>query len=251
MVPVSFGGETVSDSELADVDGDDIPDLAVGRWPVSDPDQVEELVSRTLAYERSKAAEQALFIADSTSQEFNSLNETIIRRSRFQSVNLNNIPGEEFSDLQDSWNDGAWLVFYSGHGSMDRWGKTGILDNTVFKEIRQVKTPPPIVLQLTCLTGYFAHPMEQSLSETMLLQDGGPVLIIGATSLTLSSQQEPFGTNLLKQLANPNVTKIGDAFLQAKAELNIAENSGLRDISDTFGLFGDPSTTIVRPESWQ
>ena len=34
MVPVMYSGETVSDSRLADVNNDMIPDIAVGRWPV-------------------------------------------------------------------------------------------------------------------------------------------------------------------------------------------------------------------------
>ena len=34
MVAVQFSGETVSDSQMADVNGDNLPDLAVGRWPV-------------------------------------------------------------------------------------------------------------------------------------------------------------------------------------------------------------------------
>jgi hypothetical protein len=83
----------------------------------------------------------------------------------------------------------------------------------------------------------------------MLTHEGGPVLIIAATSLTLSSHQEPFATTLIQSLVDPDLTRIGDAFQAAKLSLAIESDNGLREISDTFVLLGDPSAVIVRPDS--
>ena len=107
---------------------------------------------------------------------------------------------------------------------------------------------PPIVVQLTCLTGLFTQPEQTSLTELLLNHELGPVLSVAATSLTLSSNQEPFATSLIQNLNDPSVIRMGDAFQAAKLSLDI-ENSGLREISDTFALFGDPSARIIRPES--
>ncbi|MCZ7673931.1 MAG: C25 family cysteine peptidase [Chloroflexi bacterium] len=54
LVAVAYSGETVSDSRLADIDDDGIPDLAVGRWPVNTPAEAASLVTRTLAYEEER-----------------------------------------------------------------------------------------------------------------------------------------------------------------------------------------------------
>ena len=81
----------------------------------------------------------------------------------------------------------------------------------------------------------------------MLLHEGGPVLLVAATSLTLSSHQEPFAVDLLRNLQNPAMTRMGDAFQAAKVSLDVG-NNGLREISDTFVLLGDPSTLVVRPD---
>ena len=70
LVPVDYSGETVSDSRLADVDGDMKPDMAVGRWPVDSAADVENLVERTLAYETGTAVNRALFAADGTEAQF-------------------------------------------------------------------------------------------------------------------------------------------------------------------------------------
>jgi hypothetical protein len=245
LVPVSFGGETVSDGRLADVDGDDKPDLAVGRWPVSDPEAVNALVRRTLAYEAGSAPSGAIFAADGTSLEFSSLSDRVLAFSKLDSGNVEKLYGLPEAEFADAWSEGAWLVSYAGHGSLDRWGKDDVFSADSVSALRSVG-PPPIVLQLTCLTGFFAHPSATSISEQMLLHPDGPVLLVAATSLTLSSSQEPFGVSFLRELQNPAVTRIGDAFLRAKLALDFS-NFGLQEVSDTFGLLGDPSTPIVRP----
>ncbi|MFN2221633.1 MAG: C25 family cysteine peptidase, partial [Candidatus Promineifilaceae bacterium] len=103
------------------------------------------------------------------------------------------------------------------------------------------------VLQLTCLTGLFAHPTIASLAEVMLLGEDGPLSIVAATSLTLSEHQQPFGVAFLKALQDPEVARVGDAFQQAKAQLDLESDNALREISDTFTLFGDPTALIRRP----
>ena len=43
--------------------------------------------------------------------------------------------------------------------------------------------------------------------------------------------------------------RVGDALQDAKEAMQINGNAGLQEISDTFGLIGDPSAKIVRPET--
>jgi hypothetical protein len=146
----------------------------------------------------------------------------------------------------EAWNAGAWLVAYAGHGSLDRWGKDNLLvaDNLAGLESRNSR---PIVVQLTCLTGYFAQPDLRSLSEAMLFEPDGPVLVIAATSLTLSASQLPFGRALVGEMLVAEPGRIGDAMLRAKSALELDGNSSQQEISDTFLLLGDPSAIIVRP----
>ena len=72
-------------------------------------------------------------------------------------------------------------------------------------------------------------------------------MLVAATSLTLSSSQQPFAVALLQALQDPQIERIGDALQAAKLSLDVAGNDNLREISDTFGLLGDPSTIIQRP----
>lgn len=246
MVPVSFGGETISDSRLADLDGDLIPDMAIGRWPVTSISEVRSLVQRTLAYENQAASAEAIFVADGSAQEFSTLNRSLVDESDLSSAKVTFLEGVTPDEFSHAWKNNPWLVTYSGHGSLDRWGKDDLFSSESINLIRG-SAASPITLQLTCLTGYFAHPLRTSLSELMLLNDSGPALIVSATSLTLSSSQKPFGVELLKELQNPDNGRIGLALLSAQQRLDVNSNPILQEIIDTFGLLGDPSATIVRP----
>ena len=245
LVPVNFSGETISDSRLADVDGDVKPDLAVGRWPVDSVAEVEGLVERTLAYETSEAAPQALFAADGTSREFEQVTDRILRQSDFPSQGAERLIGASADAVASSWNEGRWLVTYTGHGSLSLWGKDELFSRDTV-ELLSADAPAPLVLQLTCLSGLFAHPEMRSLSETLLTNETGAVLTVAATSLTLSAHQEPFAIGFLQALRDREVVRVGDALQRAKDGLDVSHN-GLREVVDTFILLGDPSAHIVRP----
>ena len=53
----------------------------------------------------------------------------------------------------------------------------------------------------------------------------------------------------MKNLIDPRILRIGDAMFQAKHSLQIENDSALQEISDTFTLFGDPTTLIKRPNA--
>jgi hypothetical protein len=196
-----------------------------------------------LAYEQGTAVTRAIFATDATERQF-----AVIAQRLADAANLTGevFEGAQADEVVAQFNQGAWLTTYIGHGSMEQWGKDDVF---TLDDVSQLANPiPSIVLQLTCLTGLFAHPQATSLSERMLTHEGGPVLLVAATSLTLSSHQEPFAVSFLQNLLNPDLTRIGDAFQEAKLSLAIESNNGLREISDTFILLGDPSTNIIRPD---
>ncbi|RMG94524.1 MAG: hypothetical protein D6706_13620 [Chloroflexi bacterium] len=246
MVNVQFGGETVSDARMVDVTGNGRPDFALGRWPVDTPTAVAALVQRTLAYAQSQPINQAIFATDGTEAQFAAIAQTLQQQTHFDQTKTTLLNGAPAREVAAALSQNPWLATYIGHGSVERWGKDDVFTLDAVPEL----TPdaPPIVLQLTCLTGLFAHPELTSLSEAMLTHEKGPVLIIAATSLTLSLHQEPFAISLLNNLQDATYTRIGDAFQEAKLALDI-NNAGLREISDTYVLFGDPTAPIVRPES--
>jgi hypothetical protein len=250
LIGVRHSGETVSDARLADVTGDLRPDLAVGRWPVDSAAAVRDLVARTLAYEQAPAAAGALFAWDNSggSTEFAGFTQRLVTDAGFNESNAILYEGPTSSQMAARWNEGVWLVNYTGHGSLEMWGKDEHFSAGAVRQLSANKqVAPPIVTQFSCLTGQFAHPGTRSISETLLQHPGGPVLLVAATSLTVSSHQSPLAIALMEALRDPAIERMGDALQQAKNTLDIEKNSGLQEISDTFLLIGDPSARIVRP----
>ena len=232
IVPVTFGGETISDASLADFDENGRFDLALGRWPVSTQQEITNLVQRTIAYETQTNFTNATLIVDPAEPSFAQMGARLGENGRF--THLNPTPLH--------FNPTSWFTVYIGHGSLAQWGKTSIL--------HQDNLPahmPPIILQFTCLTGLFAHPTQPALSETMLHHPNGPIAIVAATSLTLSHHQEPFAQALIEALQKAQTTRIGEAFLHAQQSLNTTDNPAKQDIQNTFILLGDPTIPIQRP----
>lgn len=246
LVATVFGGETASDAPLADADGDGRADVAVGRWPVSSREEVAALVDRTLAYERGPAARRALFAADASETGFAALAGRLAEVGDWPPGATVQLTGPTPAEMLAEWNNDVWLATYVGHGSLDRWGKDALLTAADVARVAPSAAGAPIVLEWTCLSGLFAQPQQESLSETLLRHPRGPVLVVGPTSLTLSTHQEPFAMALTGALTDPGLPRAGDALLAAAASLDPADPAQ-REIRDTFVLFGDPSARIVRP----
>ena len=247
LIKVSHSGETVSDARLADIDGDDRADFAVGRWPVNSPEELQAIINRTLAYEAEMPGNEILVTADSSETDFSITSDRLLDTTGLARLSPTKAYSATPDSVTEAWGAGNWLVTYVGHGSLDLWGAQGLISGDMVENLQNpLGIAQPIVLQFTCLTGYFAHPIESSLSEKMLLQENGPVLIVSATSLTYSISQEPFARGLLEGLQDPKLNRIGDVMAQAQAGLDIS-NPTVKEVYDTFVLFGDPSATISRP----
>ncbi len=122
------------------------------------------------------------------------------------------------------------------------WGREDILrDDDLENEL--AADFAPLVVNFTCLTGYFIHPEYDSISEKLLLYENGPIAIIAPTSLTLSDSQDQLSTALAEEIASNKYLTIGELWVQVQGK-QIITNAKDKDVLLTYLLFGDPAARL-------
>lgn len=248
FVDTSFAGETVSDSPFADLDGDNKPDLAIGRVPTSDANQLTIWIDQLLNYEMQSAntLQYTISVSDPSSSTFQDS-----ARSFLES--LDTLPGKSGIHLtgevgwieknQPVFAEKNSLVAYFGHGSIDRWGQQPILSSRQIQEM-EASFNPAFIFSFSCLNGYFIHPETKSLTETLLFHpNSATVAVLASTSLTLHESQIQFSNQIISELQLGGKVNIGDLVTSAMREID-SESQLNRDVINTFILFGDPATSF-------
>jgi hypothetical protein len=253
LVRTEYGGETVSDVGFVQINDDPWPDIAMGWFPARNPGQVRTVVRKILAYERVRESNHTGYgvvaIADGQSPLF--------REDAQAFLNLfpDDYPGQLYApdagveganqEVKRYFEDESWIVAYFGHGSVNMWGKDRLFTTEDVFELEN-NTYPPIVINMTCLTGLFTHPKVESLAETLLWKDsGGAVALLAPSSLTLPGDQSFLSQALVEaMLANPGA-RLGDIHLQARRKV-LGDSPGSMDVVNTFMLFGDPALRLEK-----
>ncbi len=229
------------------VEGEDaFPEVLVGRVPVRSRAEAEAVVEKIIGYD-SIAVPQEWQRRVTFCTSAGSLFEEICR-SMAKAVPPNfqrsYLFRDDFSDaatlkqsILESLHAGTFLLFYVGHGNIERWSEN-VLDVSDVSSLTNADKPP-IMCMLTCLSGYFAVPWKECLAEELLrASNGGAVACIAPTGAGYPSEHCILGQEVMRQFfASATLGQcLGEAKLDSYARgLNEASLRG-------FGLIGDPAT---------
>jgi hypothetical protein len=152
-------GEKNKDGPL-NYDGVDYhPEVAVGRWPVSTPEQARAVAAKTLARERQTASERRAALIGvtgwvDTRQHFDGLAALLggwqIEQKWFEKETRER-PNQ--TALLDLWNRGEDLILHAGHGNPGDWEQC-----ISTRALPKLTNPErvPVVFSAGCSTAYFA-----------------------------------------------------------------------------------------------
>ncbi len=266
-------GETATDHWYADLTGDELPDLRLGRLPVNTADEAAAVVEKIVAYEARPLQErwndQLLFGADNPStagdhhadsdSEYESF-ATPAYGYRGTRVYFSETAGEshlytQASAAQDALiaalNQGALLYTYFGHAS---WQQEAVLETDYYAPLFHVDHVSrldnqrrwPVVLHMTCFTGRYVYPDGDTLDESLLRADGvGAVAVWGSSGNGLAP-----GHSVLHRTFYQSVFDSGD---DEQPDLGASIHAALaalyaddvyRDLIYTYHLFGDPAMRL-------
>ncbi len=277
-VNVSWGSEPhiATDNYYADLDDDQLPELAIGRLSASTPAELATIVEKTIAYEHSTdfgpwRRQLSLvaglggfgmltdMIVESTARYFitQGLPESYRLAMAYASWRSPYCPDpRQFRDTTvESLNEGAWLWVYIGHGNhlgLDSvrvpGGDFPILTAADVPQLR-CRHGAPVALFLSCYAGAF-DASEDCLAERMLRSPGGPVAVLAGSRVTMPYGMAVLASALMNQCFRQHAATLGDVILQAKRSM-LKEASGddmRRATLDSLASLFSPSSEQLAAE---
>lgn len=243
--------KTASDDWFSDFKGNGFATIATGRLPVRTLDEATLVISKIVNY-ASKAdgagwKNQALLIGDqNVGADFTT--ETNLAASSLPDSLAKTIlladgqdPSVVRQQILTSLNSGQLLVNYLGHGSVEQWSFSDLLDDSSANELHNGDRLP-VYLLMDCLNGFFQDVYTESLAESLLLAPGGGAVAVWASSgFTGPTAQGTMNLDLLHILQSNAGLRLGRAILESKR--NIVD----KDVRRTWILFGDPTMLLQLP----
>jgi len=239
-----------SDGLYADLNGDQIPDLAIGRLPVRTLRELQAVLAKIDSYEAvgGPPVTPALFIADDvdpSGASFRDFSEALRGHlsSTSETAYLDDLPALEVRErLFRAARSGVDLIHYLGHSSPTTWSFPApglITPAELFAGVLADAVRPTIVIQWGCWNSYLAAPQTDTIGHAWLLGAGGAAAVIGATSLTDAEHDAFLSWRLIEEWDVPGAS-LGGAILAAKRNLALGD-PGAIDVLLGTTLFGDPS----------
>ena len=251
-------GQSASDNWFAAVDGDDWhPVVAVGRFPVVEPEEVKAIVDKTIAYistpQLGEWRRDVMFITDEidsfkrASDEIAGAlgEEGFVAHKVYANPKVSENAAHQRA-IQDGIDEGRLLVHFIGHGGRYIWrtGPPDLKQNQDLFTLDDVSrlgngARLPMVLSMTCYSAPFDNPTEDSIGERFLREaDKGAIAVFAASWRNTPSPA--FSKGIIEELLEPGAT-IGEAIVRAK------QRSPDRILVEMYNLLGDPAVVLERP----
>jgi hypothetical protein len=247
-------GQTANDAWFGQVvDNAPVPDLAVGRLPARNPDDVRAMVAKIIAYETAPAdvwQGRLLFVADNVPEHQAAAElwaAQVTPTYRGQRIFAGRYPpGNPTADIVQGINRGAFLVTYVGHGNFDRWGVWSggrLFDVTMIRELTN-RERLPVVVTADCLNGFFVHPYtDDTMAEALVRKaEGGAIAAWSPTALGRLSHQVILFEEFFRVLLSTPAPVLGDVATTAKR--NAFAQGVSPEMIESFTLFGDPALRL-------
>lgn len=235
------------DPRYGDLDGDGVPELAVGRLPARTPEELDTMIDKILAF--AGQAPTALFVADDgeggtfreTSLDLEARLGDTWSTDRILLDDLAVAPAR--AALASALDGGPRLVHFFGHSGPTVWTFDGLFRAADADRLENAGAPS-LIVQWGCWNSYHVSPRFDTLAHRFLVGGpGGAAAVLGAATLTRSASDRALAPLVLERLAIPGTT-LGEAITAAKRAL-ARNQADLRDVTLGWTLLGDPGMTAT------
>jgi hypothetical protein len=240
---------TSSDPTLGAINGEDLlPDVAIGRLPAKTLEEARALVQKVLDWEGQDLEGTAILVADNPDKAGDFEADVLDIRTSFlgnrptQTLFLRELGANTRPEILSSFDEGASLMSYVGHGGAAVWASENVLNSwdppKLLAQSRQ-----PLMLTFNCLNGYFVAPNYDSLSEAFLKVEGrGTVGAFTPSGLSLDAPAHRFHRALMAEITGGTHERLGDAVMAAQAAY--AEEGVMPELLAIYHLLADPGMRV-------
>lgn len=240
-----------SDNLLGDVDGDGMPEMAVGRIPVLSAAELEAYTAKIAAYEAAGGAawnNNALFLADATDRGSDFAADSAAVSAQLPAgyavalTDLTSTPlAAARSQLLAGFGNGLAFIDYLGHGALDRLSAGGLLTNGDVAGLTN-GSRLPVLTAMTCTINRFEVPGVPALGELLVKSGaGGAAAVWGPSGLSTHGEARLLATRFY----HATDARLGDRLLRAIAEFRA--QGGDPDLPRIYDLLGDPALRLKSP----
>ncbi len=256
LVSTSFWAQTTSDSTFGDM-GRGYPEVAVGRLPVNNPDELSAAVTHVLNYTgapESGVRVQAVAdlidpeVADFPSQAA-AMAQTLpdmIWQPNYLGVTYSSAP-DVTTAMAAAANGGADWILYVGHGNASRLGKNvpRILD----VDGVQAWNGNVVFIQSTCTANWAAPDSTVYISialQALIQPQGGISASIASSTYMNSDYATDFMSHLMNNAAAGSGMRWGNALMKTQ-QWAAGKGAGFySDLNRTEQIFGDPAMPVFK-----
>ena len=259
--PTSYIQFSPTDGPIADLDGDGLVDVSLGRWPVRNMEQLETIIRKSIAWQNGEGQaleSSVLLIAESDDANYSMsfAGQLDNLESRYGATaasytdfwsDIEKVYAADFAGAQQpiidqqeavlkSMNDGNALTVYSGHASPTSWSFKNLLNVNAIDQLETTQNTS-IVIPLACYTTYFETLTNESLANKLLFKEGsGAVMIVGAATLGDFAVNGKMLNRIMKAQVKGEIS-MGRATARAKRSL------GSQKVVQTnlWTVLGDPT----------
>jgi len=262
--------EIASDTPYADIDGDELPDLAVGRIPAHSAGQLAATLRKIIRYEQQPdhgSWERSLNIVAGAGG-FGAVTDALVEAAGRQVIEQTVPPEYSVTHLvattstdgraeidfgeraRRQLNEGGLAWIYLGHGlptelasAPHSIGKRSILST---RDVPNVRCDPhnPLAVLIACYTGAMDSP-QSCLAEELLLAERGPIAVIAATRVTMPYGNTVMGCELLRACFQDQPAALGDVLrLAQRRVLSPTPNDPLRNTLDSMAEWLGPAAGV-------
>jgi hypothetical protein len=236
-------GLYASDSLFVDRNGDRLPDVAIGRIPVSTAAEFSAYVAKLQRNARIDAAKLPMvFAADATDgADFGVASATAastMGARPITHISVDNLREAARAQFLGAWQAGTPLVSWTGHGGLDQLSNWAVLSS--YDDMTSTARLP-VLVAMTCTINRFENGYIDSLGTSLTKDpDGGAVAVWSASGISVHAQATDIQRTFMRLAAQSPSQRIGDVIVRS-----LATYPG--DTSSVYLLLGDPAIKLDLP----